>query len=125
MNPQEAFVLKDQGLSKLSVSPFISPHRKEAPKSNFMNFRGRMDPKQYMLIDDNHVTLPAQQRDFKRDFAHISDFKDSLNVFAPDIVKTQEKYKFDGMESTKESFYKKSRDDHKRNKIYKKFKSSK
>ena len=116
---------KDEGISKLSVSPFVSPHRKEVPKSNFLNFRTRVTPDKYTLTNDNHIPFEEKVSDFKRNFDPISDFKDSWNVFQTDSMKSQENYKFDKMESTPKLHFKESQNNYNRDQIYRKLKSSK
>jgi hypothetical protein len=83
------FQMMNRGLSKLSVTPFISPHRKEK-QSNFVNFHSGRSPQKYVPINDNDIVFSPHKMELKSNFIPFSGFKKSTDIFNVNFAKFDE-----------------------------------
>ena len=85
-NTNNQYQMMKGELSKLSVTPFISPHRKEK-QANFLNFYNDRSPQKYMPINDNDIVFSPHKMQVKPNFIPYSGFKKSNDIFDPNFTK--------------------------------------
>jgi hypothetical protein len=108
------FKMMKGGMSKLSVTPFISPHRKEKP-SNFVNFNVGRSPKKYTPINDNDMIFSPHKMSLKSNFIPFSGIK-SNDLMKVDFTKFVESNQKELKGMFKDSLFIKTRNQYKEKK---------
>lgn len=112
MNPRAGLQLvKDEHVSKLSLTPFISPHRKETAKMTVLGFKNKPLSQTYKLTNDNHIMFSPHKMEWKpKDFSltglQVAEKKAQPHEQGPDKV--------DFIEMGRDSLFDRSRDHFKR-----------